>query len=554
MNLKKVTLLALIAMLFVNCTSKKQKEVSDEIVLKIGSFEITKYEFEKSKTEYENSKKNDKSLSINKWLKDYTDGAYLLADAYDKKFDTAISINKIAMYEFDSRLASQNGYVWNKIVAPTLTVSKSEIKNAYKKREQVYYLEILCFPYDSLWNNSKKLTTIKNEIEFQQLKTECEIDKTATTFSMSECWPFRFPAPYNDQIYNSDIGGIIGPFYMLNSYYLIHITHKEKIRQRPFAKEKDEIEGLLWEAKINEVISNSQKNIYNKTNIVINETILNNLIDNLKKNNQNGQKRLNVNKDLYDNILMTYSLNGSKKNYKASQFADYIQYSTLYGDYTDKSTIELHLRNHVVREYYYRVADSLGILKDKQYILDKKSFKNNLMEYYYYVNEFQKNILVDDQEILKYYEENKESFTDGKTVTVSFLTFKDKHSADENIGAIAQLISQDLFFKLKDTTLLKGLISYQPNIKIDFTNKDYPAEVISDIFSIPEKQVSMPYEFHGTYLMFFVTKREGVRVKELNEVKEAIRQILISRKMEDLKNKRIEELRNKYIITTNKLL
>ena len=77
--------------MFNNCSQKSTKdERSDEIVLKIGKLEITKYEFEKEKNLIEHSNLNTKL-----WLNEYIDNAYLVADGYAKGYDTIEFINKI---------------------------------------------------------------------------------------------------------------------------------------------------------------------------------------------------------------------------------------------------------------------------------------------------------------------------------------------------------------------------------------------------------------------------------------------------------------------------
>ena len=63
------------------CKSKKlANDISDEVVLKIDSAEITRYEFEVNK-----ERSYDPKSNYQHWLESYIDEAYILADAYKKK-------------------------------------------------------------------------------------------------------------------------------------------------------------------------------------------------------------------------------------------------------------------------------------------------------------------------------------------------------------------------------------------------------------------------------------------------------------------------------------
>ena len=62
----------------------------------------------------------------------------------------------------------------------------------------------------------------------------------------------------------------------------------------------------------------------------------------------------------------------------------------------------------------------------------------------------------------------------------------------------------------------------------------------------------MPKEYKNSFILFFVTRREGVRVKEVNEVKAEIKETLENKKEEQAKNSWLQELHKNYPIEINK--
>ena len=99
MSTTKTSTIYLILLIFfsaISCVSKKDKlSIDDEIVLKTGSVEITRYEYEKNKKK---EVENQTFKSPEEWLKNYIANSYFLADAYKKKYDTISAISKRVNY------------------------------------------------------------------------------------------------------------------------------------------------------------------------------------------------------------------------------------------------------------------------------------------------------------------------------------------------------------------------------------------------------------------------------------------------------------------------
>ncbi len=541
----KPFIIAMFLLGIVSCNTKEK--FSDKIVLKIGNLAITKYEFEKNKNRFEKSNPNTDKQKLKKWIDEYIDETYILADAFEKKYDTIESLNKTLNYEFNDKVAEVDGYVWNKVESPKFDITRVELKETYKMRNKAFMVSILYFPNIEVLNRYLHNKEVSTVAEFDQLIELTKNNKEVQYLNQSIFWPFNPLGMYKDKIKSLTAGNVIGPLESLNGYYILNLNKIEEVNQHPFNKEKQAINWEIVLERKNKIIYDKQKQIFEKTEVAFNENAIDNLSGILQK-----VKIDSIPDDYKDKLLMTFKLNGSTNVFKVDDFKDYLTHKALIPDnYNQTEIIKEYLKNYVISKYLYCVADTLGILRDKWVLLDKRYFQNNLIKSYYSEHEFLNNISINDNEISDYYLKNKESFTDSKIMTVSFLEFRNLDYAKYNLPVISQILNEGKFFNLKDTSIIKGLISYKPNQMIESTCKDYPQEVIDNILSIRENQLSMPFKNKDKYLVFFITKREGARIRDMREVKNQISLILGNKKFIELKNKRISELKKKYNMFTN---
>jgi hypothetical protein len=146
----------LLSLLTFSCISHKEiPTIDDEIVLKIGSFEISRYEYEKNK---ERELENKTKVNTEGWLRTYVANSYFLADAYFNKYDTISAINKKVNYAAVTMLAQYKGYLWDKVEEPKISFSEKHLKRVYRKRNKLFDLEYFLFP------DKATLNTILNGI------------------------------------------------------------------------------------------------------------------------------------------------------------------------------------------------------------------------------------------------------------------------------------------------------------------------------------------------------------------------------------------------------
>jgi hypothetical protein len=529
-------------------TKKTTDKVSGEVVLKIGPVEITQYEFLKNKELFDGTGNANKKEAQKKWLTDFIDRAYFLADAYSKHYDTIAAINKIADNAALDHIARVDGYVWKRVEEPKLQISNKVLRDAYKKQSAVYYLDVLFFKNQNALDSVLNGRTVSNKSDFKQVAQRIKNNKTTKSFSNIYVWPFSAFTPVRDKIYTMNPGEVTAPFLTRKGYFMVHLNKKENVKQQPFRKAKEQIETELKSVKTEQIADKNQKNIFEKARIEIIEPEVSRLSEYL----QNNKNELPL--TLLGHSLMSYNINNQRKVYTVSQYWDYIHHLPLMlHDFSKKEAITATLKDEVIRQYLLRVADSLGILHENKYLLDKKNFRNELILLQYYQKEFRTEDSISEEEIRGYYEQHKAFYTGGKISVVSFLYFKDYASALNNRDMVNRIVSNGKFFEFRDSMVIKGLVSYQPNIKIERDNNELPYELTNEIFSIPEGEVSNPVEYNNKFALFFVTKREGIRVKGFDEVRNEMKAILENEKIEHLKNERIKELKDEYKIEVKKI-
>lgn len=101
---------------FLLSCSHNKNIIDKSIVLKIGSLEITRYEFEKNKRQYLILNVTDSSALINPgklaaWKKNYIDKCIIISDAYNKGYDTIASIQNQIKHVGNFMMIQRYGYL-----------------------------------------------------------------------------------------------------------------------------------------------------------------------------------------------------------------------------------------------------------------------------------------------------------------------------------------------------------------------------------------------------------------------------------------------------------
>ncbi len=547
-----VIVFVFITLLYFGCKPKSSPTtnyVSDEIVLKIGKFEVSRYEFEEHRKR--GRKQRLKSEDYQQWLKEYIDENYLLTDAYAKEYDTLSDIIKTVDYASASMIGQVDGYLWQKEEKPKLVFSNRQLRKTYRKRKNTYVLEYVNFPdRETMVEYMGQDTMIASVKEFSRLVKICKTDPSIRSNQADFLYPFYELWPFKDMLYDLKPGNITGPLCSGDKIWIVHIVDIKPSEKVSFKKVVAQLRSSMELAKTLQIVDNKQKKVFGEAKMVINKEILDDVFPLVDK-----KPKQQITDPLAREILMEYTLENERKKITVGDFLDYCIYDPFVFGMEDEKEIIQQLKDYIIKKYLYLEADSLGVTHDKAFVLDRRRFTNRIVLKRYIDNEFMKKISVTDQELTDFYEQNKENFTEAKTCYISVYAFKDKQTAFSNYSYMASQFSEggEGIHNTIDTSILKGLVSYHPNEVVERENSTYSDEAIKMIFGSPLNQLSIPLENKNSVFLFVKKQEDGRIIKSLDSMRDILVGTIKNQKEADLMKQRVRELENKYSLEIQKI-
>jgi len=190
-------------------------------------------------------------------------------------------------------------------------------------------------------------------------------------------------------------------------------------------------------------------------------------------------------------------------------------------------------------------------LKDKNADIERN--KENLLLQKYLVLKLIPKLKISEEEIKKYYEENKSKFIMGKRIKIAQILFATKEDADELYSKL--LKKPDLFKELFNK---KGLDDIQSKgaFIITYQKGELPRDLEELVWSTPINGITKPFAIpDGDYIIFKILDKKEEGIASYDEIKNNIEKKLALIKIEQLNQLFKEELRknNKVIIYQNNL-
>jgi parvulin-like peptidyl-prolyl isomerase len=154
-------------------------------------------------------------------------------------------------------------------------------------------------------------------------------------------------------------------------------------------------------------------------------------------------------------------------------------------------------------------------------------------------------VKVSEKEIKKYYEKNKKDFLKPETAEIAVIQTKDKKLIK---SAIKRIKSGEDFFEVARDVQFHGALP--ETRRIDSLVK----EVRDAVVKMKDGNISKIIKYKEWFFLVKLVKKERAKLHEFSKVKESIRKMLYSKKLMDLKNSYLNQLRKKSRITINKVL
>jgi hypothetical protein len=222
--------------------------------------------------------------------------------------------------------------------------------------------------------------------------------------------------------------------------------------------------------------------------------------------------------------LFTYHIANTLTEIPVARFIEYYNTLPIRKVIRDVDGMVFYIEAMVYDEYAFEKAGQLGITSELKFLLDKENYKRNVIWAAYENKELKKGITVSGDELLKKYEELKNSFTEPTDVTVSVYGFADRMAAS---AAAMNIKSKRMELQnLKSETLY---LHTSINYKNDRVN-----------------EVMMPSYFNGKFVVVIKESEAGKRIKTLPEVKTEIIKKIENEKLEDKKQIYLKRLKTIY--------
>jgi len=226
---------------------------------------------------------------------------------------------------------------------------------------------------------------------------------------------------------------------------------------------------------------------------------------------------------------------------------------------------EEHVRDNLkIAELYRQATSTVTISEEEVFDAYKKRNEKVQVSYVYVPFEgFVENILINDGEVKKYYEENKDEFLLPPSVNVQYLSFDfpetvietedgneiEDDALEEEKDKIRDKAQQVFDSLLIDPDMAKiagqfgltvkttGFFSMeQPNLALGWSY-----ELLNGVFQMNESEVREPFENPSGMTIIQVKEKRDAQIPEFTETEEKAREAVINQKSKEIARKKADE-------------
>ena len=536
----KIRIGLVLSVLYFGCSRDK----GDDILLQAGDYQltVTDYEYLKSRP--------GKQYASPGFREQLVDNAYILAYAMDNRFDTIRVLAKKLDCAERMYASDVDGYVWNRKVKPFLKVGSGDIEAAYEKRKTRYTLEYIYFP-DRISLNQYVISgpVIESEKGFNRLKGQVSSSSGIKAGTFRGTYPFYPLGVYTDRITDAKKGDVWGPLEALEGYYVLQVTGKEIVGQRPLTEEKAGIEKELLDALKLKFIWESQQEVLGSMVPVMHDSAINRMAEKFIS----GTKEWSgIDRDM---ILMDYTFKDRVHHYTAADFMDFVRYQPMYvGSPGNVRDMKKMMTNFLMEVWYYDEALKMGAETDDKFLCFKKHYQSKLFVRSYNEKNIYPHIRLIPGELKKYYHENPDKFQRPETATVSIYKFGNQQAAFRAMMPLIQYYkngaNQGVESNLPE---LPGMNARQKDVKYQISDTTNNAMLVKAILDAEPGRVLSPREINGEYWIVYLARKEGKALLPYKYAKGELQQMLLNKKTQEVSDRLLTGLKVRYPLTVDRL-
>ena len=557
MKTNLLILLCCCLVLIGNCDNQRKKtiddltdlieDVSDAPAFKVGDVTITKYELDKNlktfKDTYKNKHKKDASIEdINQWEQEFINRAYILADATEKGYADLREIE--AQVERMARvIITQPHGLLEKELTKHLHPTNDEIRQTYEYQKRAFISNII-----SIKNESSLIENIhiSDSTSFRGFISKNKNNPDVSVNDSFLIYPFPFLFEYRDQIVNLTAGDVAGPFKKDENTYFIFVQSIVPHDCKPLDEDYANIDMLFYLLRSESFLKTRNEQLKSQLNIRLNDSNIDHMWIVLEKIDGDALRLNNLLfSEMSDSNLMQYSLNNQQIDVSVNNFISF--YNNLFMKNPinkSKSQFVEYLESMAFDEAELNLALNMGLLDTKQFILDRKNYKYNLM-YSRYENEIKRTINVTETQIDQYYQQHQNEFSDSMFVHFSEYIFDNIDDANAYPIYLKQTGESKKFLEKQ----INQPVKINLDKKIAYNSSEYPPDVVHQLFSFPNGYHTQPFDLYknGQYYLLFKTNESGQRILPLNEVRQLIIQKLTDQIVKEKIELIVQDLKQKHL-------
>ena len=200
------------------------------------------------------------------------------------------------------------------------------------------------------------------------------------------------------------------------------------------------------------------------------------------------------------------------------------------------------LADLINQELFYLDAKENNLDKDAAFVEQMKLIEENMLKQYA-INSLISSVTVSDDDMLKYYDENKAQFVKPESATAKHILVETEELAKE---IEAKLKAKEISFEDAAVQYSNCPSNMNGGELGTFGRGQMVPEFEEAVFSIPLDVVSSPVKTQFGYHLVLVTDRQNEEQAEYEEVKEEVRNAVLFKKQSEAFLNKVEELTNKY--------
>lgn len=198
------------------------------------------------------------------------------------------------------------------------------------------------------------------------------------------------------------------------------------------------------------------------------------------------------------------------------------------------------------QELFYLDAIDAKLDENQDFLEEVEKMKSGVLKQYA-INKLLSNITVNENEILEYYQANKDSFSSPSGVKASHILIDDLKTAEK----VSAEIKEGLSFEEAASKYSKCPSSQQGGDLGFFSKGMMVPEFEEAAFGMEPEQISCPIKTQFGYHLIKVTEKRDPGIKPFNEVKDQLMNQLASQKQQQAYNNKVDELKDRYSIKIN---